>query len=362
MSNQLDEAREIINRVDAEMAKLFVERMRAAEMVYEHKKAYGLPILDQARENAVIEKNSLLVEDEILKGYYVDYLKGVMALSRAYQSRMQNGLRVAYSGVPGAFAHTAAGRIFPDANRVSQKDFRSAYDAVLSGDCDLAVLPIENSYAGEVGQTMDLIFSGSLYINGIYELEVHQNLLGLPDATVEDIKRVTSHPQALTQCHDYLKLRGFEAEEATNTALAAKTVVEIGDKTLGAIASAETAEIYGLKILEANINKSGENTTRFAVLSKVRATSPALTSTVLMFSVKHEAGSLASAIGIIGKYGYSMTALRSRPMKRHSWQYYFYVEIEGSTDTQNGADMLRELAKVCDTLKVAGAFAPHTEL
>ena len=171
-----------------------------------------------------------------------------------------------------------------------------------------------------------------------------------------------SHPQALSQCHDYIKLRGFETEEANNTALAAKTVADANDKTLGAIASVETAEIYGLKVIEANINKSGENTTRFAVISKVKATSPSLSSTVLMFTVKHEAGSLANAISIIGQYGYSMTALRSRPMKKHSWQYYFYVEIDGTIDTENGSKMIEELSKVCDKLKVAGTFAPHTEI
>jgi chorismate mutase/prephenate dehydratase len=362
MSNKLEEARKIINQVDAQMAELFVQRMRAAEMVYQHKKEFGLPILDRKREDAVIEKNAALVEDKVLKGYYIDYLKHLMSVSRAYQYRMQCGLKVAYSGVEGAFAHIAAGRIFPEGNRVSYSDFKAAYDSVVRGESDVAVLPIENSYAGEVGQTIDLIFSGSLYINGIYELDIHQNLLGVPGATVEDIKKVTSHPQALSQCHEYIQMRGFDAEEANNTALAAKTVSEAKDKSLGAIASVETAEIYGLKVLEANINKSGENTTRFAVLSKVRAASPALSNTVLMFTVKHEAGSLANAIGIIGQYGYSMTALRSRPMKKHSWQYYFYVEIEGTTDTENGKSMIEELGRVCDELKVAGSFAPHTEI
>ena len=362
MPNQLEEARRIINEVDAQMAELFVKRMRAAEMVYAHKKEFGLPILDQKREDVVVEQNAARISDETMRGYYVDFLKNTMAISRAYQYRLQSGLKVAYSGVEGAFAHIAAGRIFPAGNRVAYSDFKAAYDAVASGECDAAVLPIENSYAGEVGQTMDLIFSGSLYVNGIYELEIHQNLLGLPDATVEDIRKVTSHPQALSQCHDYIKLKGFAAEESNNTALAAKTVAEARDKSLGAIASLETAEIYGLKVLEANINKSGENTTRFAVLSKVRAVAPALSSTVLLFSVKHEAGSLANAIGIIGKHGYNMTALRSRPMKKHSWQYYFYVEIDGTTDTENGRRMLEELTGVCDTLKVAGTFAPHTEI
>ena len=362
MANKLDEARKIINEVDSQMAELFVKRMRAAELVYEYKKEFGLPILDQKREDVVIEKNSAMIEDEVIKGYYIDYIKNLMSVSRAYQYRMQSGLRVAYSGVEGAFAHIAAGRIFPECNRISCRDFKTAYVSVVNGDCDVAVLPIENSYAGEVGQTIDLMFSGELFVNGIYELEIHQNLLGMPDATVSDIKKVTSHPQALSQCHDYIAFRGFDAEEANNTAVAAKAVADMKDKSLGAIASAETAEIYGLKVLEANINKSGENTTRFAVLSKVKASSPSLSNSVMMFTVKNEAGSLANAISIIGKYGYNMTALRSRPLKKHSWQYYFYIEIDGTTETEDGKKMIDELKGVCDKLKVLGTFAPHCEI
>ena len=362
MSDKLEQARQIINEVDSQMAELFVKRMKAAEMVFEYKKEFGLPILDEKREAVVVEKNTALIEDDVIKEYYIDYIKNLMSLSRAYQYRMQSGLKVAYSGVEGAFAHIAAGRIFPDSDRVSCRDFKSAYDSVVNGECDVAVLPIENSYAGEVGQTIDLIFSGELFINGIYELEIHQNLLGIQGATVGDIKKVTSHPQALSQCHDYISLRGFETEEANNTALAAKTVAETKDKSLGAIASVETAEIYGLEVIEANINKSGENTTRFAVLSKVRAKSQTLSSSVLMFTVKNEAGSLANALSIIGKYGYNMTALRSRPLKKHSWQYYFYIEIDGTTDTDKGREMLEELNKECDELKVAGTFSPRCEI
>ena len=362
MSDKLEKARQIINEADSQMAELFVKRMQAVKMVYEHKKELGLPILDEKREAEVIQKNSALVNDDILKEYYIDYIKNLISVSRAYQYRLQNGLNVAYSGVEGAFAHIAAGRIFPKGNCISYGDFKAAYNSVVNGESDVAVIPIENSFAGEVGQTLDLIFSGSLHINGIYELEIHQNLLGIPGATVEDITKVASHSQALSQCHDYIKMRGFEVEEATNTALAAKTVAEKNSKSYGAIASAETAKLYGLKVVEANINKSGENTTRFAVLSRVPAKSPDFSSTVLMLTVKHEAGSLANAISIIGKYGYNMTALRSRPMKKHSWQYYFYIEIDGSTDSENGQKMLTALGNVCDILKVVGTFAPHTEI
>ena len=362
MKNKLEEARKIINEVDSQMADLFLKRMRAAEMVSDYKKEVGLPILDREREEVVIEKNTALIDDKVIKGYYIDFIRNVMSVSRAYQYRMQNGLKVAYSGVEGAFAHVAAGRVFPESNRVSYRDFKSAYDSVVVGECDVAILPIENSYAGEVGQTIDLIFSGGLFINGIYELEIHQNLLGISEATVEDIRKVISHPQALSQCHDYIALRGFDTEEANNTAVAAKFVLEMNDKSIAAIASAETAEIYGLKVIESNINKSGENTTRFAVLSKVKSGAPSLSNSVLMFTVKHEAGSLAKAISIIGKYGYNMTALRSRPLKKHSWQYYFYIEIDGTTETEEGKKMMEELGTICDRLKVAGTFAPHIEI
>jgi len=229
--NKLEEARKIINEADMQMAQLFVKRMQAAEMVFEHKKEFGLPILDQNREDAVIASNAALIGDEVLKGYYIDYLKHLMSVSRAYQYRMQSGLKVSYSGVEGAFAHIAAGKIFPESDRVSCRDFKAAYDAVVSGECDVAVLPIENSYAGEVGQTIDLIFSGCLFINGIYELEIHQNLLGTPGAAAADIKKVISHPQALAQCHDYLECKGIDTEDASNTAVAAKMVADANDKT-----------------------------------------------------------------------------------------------------------------------------------
>ena len=119
MDNRLEEARKIINKVDAQMAELFVERMRAAELVYAYKKEYGLPILDAKRENVVIERNASAIEDEVLRGYYIDFLRDVMAVSRAYQYRMQSGLKVAYSGVEGAFAHIAAKRAFPNAQLFS---------------------------------------------------------------------------------------------------------------------------------------------------------------------------------------------------------------------------------------------------
>lgn len=359
MKSSLENARKKINSIDKEMAKLFEERMRCVEAVAEYKKERGLAILDQAREDELIKKNSELVEDEVIREYYINFLKNNMAVSRAYQERLISGMKVAFAGTEGAFAHIAANKLFPTANKIAFGDFKSAYRAVESGECDVCVLPLENSYNGEVGQVTDLMFSGTLYVNGMMELAVDQDLLGLPDAKIEDIKKVLSHPQALGQCRDYIREREFEAEEYSNTALAAKRVGELGDRSIAAIASGEAAELFGLKVLDKNINETRSNTTRFAVFSRVpnkTKSSDSSVHSVLLFTVRNEAGSLARAIDVIGKCGFNMRTLRSRPMKELLWEYYFYVEAEGNIQTEAGQSMLEELSEFCDKLKFVGTY------
>lgn len=357
--SDIEQARKTINETDKEIAKLFVKRMEAVKEVFEYKKEHGLPIYDEKRENEVIKKNSAYISDEIFKNYYIDFLKNIMNISKKYQTRLQKGVKIAYSGIEGAFAHIAASKLYPDANLVPYPNFAAAYNSVSEGECDLVFLPIENSSAGEVGSVIDMIFGGSLYINGIYNLSVSQNLLCVKGASKNDIKTVISHRQALDQSMDYIEENGFEIREETNTAIAAKKVAEANNKAFAAIASVETAEIYGLDILDRNINKSNVNTTRFAILSKVMNKSEN-ENTVLLFSVSNNAGSLAKAINIIGKYNYNMITLRSRPLKEHPWKYYFYVEIDKNVETELGKIMLNELKEQCDLLKVAGTFSERS--
>ncbi len=355
----LDNARKKINEVDREMARLFEERMRAVEIVAEHKKTHGLPILDKEREAAVIEKNSQFVSDKVIREYFVNFLSNNMELSKQYQFRILEGMRVAYCGTEGAFAHIATKKIFPSAAAVPFGDFLEAYNSVVSGKCDAAVLPLENSYNGEVGQVTDLMFSGPLYVNNVMELAVTQDLLALPEARLEDIKEVISHPQALGQCASYIKAHGFLEKEFSNTALAAKYVKEKGDPTVAAIASAEAASVFGLKVIEHNINASRSNTTRFAVFSRsenVRPIGEKGVHSIILFTVRNEAGALAKAIDIIGKHGFNMRSLRSRPMKELLWEYYFYVEAEGNVNSPEGKLMMDELSELCDKLRAVGTF------
>lgn len=359
MSNLLEEARKIINEVDTEMAKLFVKRMRAAEMVAAFKREHGMKIFDPQREEEVVRRNSEKVEDEEIRAYYVNFLQNNMAISRAYQDKLLNGMKVAYSGTEGAFAHIATNKLYPTARKIAYNDFLGAYKAVESGECDVAVLPIENSYNGDVGQVTDLMFSGTLYVNGITELAVSHDLIAPAGATLNTVKEIVSHPQALAQCAGYLHERGYVQHEYANTALAAKYVAEKNDPTVAAIASAEAAEIFGLQVIDHNINESKTNTTRFAVFSRSlheHKRNEMGVHTVLLFTVRNEAGALARAIDIIGKHGFNMRTLRSRPMKELLWQYYFYVEAEGNIYTDEGSAMLKELAKYCDRLKPVGTY------
>ncbi len=357
--DMLKQARENINRIDRQMAELFVQRMQAAEQVAEYKKLHALPILDAGREQQILTEGAARLEDETMREYYVNFQKSLMSISRCYQQRIIEGLKLAYSGTAGAFAHIAACRLFPQAEKIAFGSFKEAYDAVSDGSCDAGILPLENSYAGEVGQVTDLLFSGSLYINGITELAVSHELLAVPGAKLEDIELVISHPQALSQCQGFIKKQGLKEQSFENTALAAEHVAALNDPKVAAIASEDTAALYGLTVLARNINQSASNTTRFAVLSRAENRSSSKlpgAHFVLMFTVRNEAGALARALNIIGAHGFNMRTLRSRPMKELLWQYYFYVEAEGDIHGYEGRCMLEELAVCCDKVKTVGSF------
>ena len=176
--------------------------------------------------------------------------------------------KIAYSGIEGAFAHVVARRLFPDALHVSYGNFRDTYEAVVKGECDAAVLPVENSYAGEVVEVKELLKDGRLHIDGEYELPIVQNLLGVRGSSIKDIKKVISHKKAIEQCDEYIKERGYEVEEKVNTAVAARQVAREQKMSVAAIASLEVAAMYGLKVLDEHINTKDDNKTRFVAVSR----------------------------------------------------------------------------------------------
>lgn len=258
--------------------------------------------------------------------------------------------KIAYCGIEGAFAHIAAMKLFPEDNLIPFPSFSKAYESVEKKECDYAVLPLENSFAGDVNQVFDLMFRGKLYITKMLNLKIEQTLLGVKGTKLSDIKTVISHQQAIDQCIEFIHSNNLQTQSASNTAIAANLVAQKNDKSLAAIGSEETAKLYNLDIIQKNINANDQNTTRFAVFSNEigNFNNKGQNCTfIVLFTIKNEPGSLAKAIKVFGDSGYNLKSLKSHPLKNVPWRYYFYTEVEGSLMTDKGITLLEKLANEC---------------
>ena len=333
MMDALEQARREIDTVDAQLAALFERRMKAVLSVAEYKKAHGLPIFDAAREKVVLDKAEARIGDPALRPYYRDHVQNMMDVAKQYEAEVLGRNRAAYQGVEGAFAHIALRALFPHAEAVSCPTWDEVFDAVEKGDAAHGVVPFENSHAGDVSAVLDLCYNHpGLWVVDVYDLPISQNLLVLPGTQLSDLTRVYSHQQAM----------------------AAKYVAETGDRTKAAIASVETAALYGLEVLVPSINTDGDNTTRFIVLSREKPTAGNRFS--LLFTVDNKPGKLAEVIQVIGASGFNMESIKSRPMPHVPFEYYFYVELVGDPTADETAALLRELNHVCRTVRLLGVY------
>ena len=349
----LDKARREIDTVDAALAALFERRMAAVLAVAEYKKAHGLPIFDAAREAVVLDKAEARIQDPALRPYYRDHVQHMMDVAKQYEAEVLGRNRAAYQGVEGAFAHIALKALFPHAEAVSYPTWDEVFDAVERGDAAHGVVPFENSHAGDVSAVLDLCYNHpALWVVDVYDLPISQNLLVLPGTPLSELKHVYSHQQAIAQSETFLKQFRLPATAMPNTAMAAKFVAESGDRTQAAIASVETAALYGLEVLVPSINTDGDNTTRF--ISREKPTAGNRFS--LLFTVDNKPGKLAEVIQIIGASGYDMESIKSRPLPHVPFDYYFYVELVGDPTAEETAALLRALNHVCRTVRLLGVY------
>ena len=351
----LQNARAEIDAVDAQLAALFERRMAAVLTVAQYKKEHGLPIFDAAREAVVLDRSAARIQDPALRPYYRDHVQNLMDVAKQYEAQVLGRNRAAYQGVEGAFAHIALKALFPHAEAVSFPTWDEVFDAVEKGDAAHGVVPFENSHAGDVSAVLDLCYNHpALWVVGVYDLPISQNLLVLPGTQLSDLKMVYSHQQAIAQSETFLKQFRLPASAMPNTALAAKFVAESGDKTKAAIASAETAQLYGLDVLVPSINTDGDNTTRFIVLSREKPTAGNRFS--LLFTVDNKPGKLGEVIQIIGRSGFNMESIKSRPMPHVPFEYYFYVELVGDPTADETGALLHELDRTCRTVRLLGVY------
>lgn len=366
----LEECRQEIDLIDKQLMELFQQRMQVVKDVVSYKQANGIEILHPEREAEVIEKNQALITDASLKSYAKNFLEDLMAISRSYQASFLpikqvyqlnppklEKLKVGYQGLPGAFSFQAMQEYFGSAEYHSYQFFEEVFKAIQKEEIDYGILPIENSSTGPVSDNYDLVRDYNLYIVGEYSLPVSQNLMAIPGTKLEDIREVISHKQALYQSTRFLDtLKNVIRTEYTNTAASARLVQKKQDHSLAAIASKSAAKIYDLEILVPDINNENNNETRFIIVGKNLEDSNAANCVSIVFTLQHKVGTLYSVLKAIRDQGINMNRIESRPLINQNWQYYFYIDLEGSLHDKNVLLALQHIKSHCLQLRVIGNY------
>jgi prephenate dehydratase len=246
-----------------------------------------------------------------------------------------------------------------DVEAVPVPHFADIFRSVLSGDADWGIVPLENSVAGSILENYDLLHRyPDLSICGEIKVRVRHNLLASPGTKLEDIKKVYSHPQALSQCAEYLEKRGIEAVSFYDTAGAASFVSKENNPAIGAIAGVDAAGYYGLESLADGIETNPHNYTRFAVVVRndmVDRESP-INKASLVFSTPDEAGSLSSCLSIFSEYHLNMKKLESRPIHGKPWSYMFYVDLDIPEDRSLFEQAVKKITGLAEDFRILGLY------
>ena len=266
---------------------------------------------------------------------------------------------IVYQGEPGAYSHLACQTYFPDMRPMACRSFSQAFAKVRAGEAQLAMIPVENTVAGRVSDVYHLLPEGGIYITGEHYLPVHHQLLGVPGAKLSDIKTARSHPMALGQVRKRLEGFNITPQNDVDTAGAARAVAEIGDKTIGAIASTLAGKTYGLDVLASDIEDADHNTTRFIVLSNTplriaQGSEPVVTSFV--FKVRNVPSALYKALGGFATNGLNMTKLESYMVDGSFWATQFYADVEGHPEDDAMKHAMDELYFFSDTVLMLGTY------
>jgi prephenate dehydratase len=269
-------------------------------------------------------------------------------------------VRVAFQGERGAYSEMAALQYFPRATLVPKKSFSDAFFAVEEKKAGFAVIPVENSIEGSVGEVYDLLAETRLAAVGEVYQRVRHCLIANKGVRMGDVKVAYSHPQALGQCRAYLQKKKVQAMPAYDTAGSVKMVKEQRLRDAAAIASRRAAELYGMEILEEGIEDRKNNYTRFLVMSpatkKPAKSGGSYYKTSIIFSVKHVPGAL---FGILGEFAIgrlNLTKIESRPTKETPWEYNFYVDFEGHAEDAAAKKALAAIKERTSYLKVLGSY------
>ncbi len=348
----LDDLRKGIDEIDNAILDLLNKRARLAIEVGNIKQKENKPLYVPSREKKIYERLTAINKgpfpNDALKGVFREIISASLSLEHVH--------KIAYLGPEGTFTHLAGMKHFGLSVILNPcRSITDVFEDVEKSRADYGIIPIENSLEGVVNHTLDMFMDSQLKICGEIYIEVTHHLMN-KTGKFNDIYRIYSHPHAIAQCRNWLHQNAHDLPviEVDSTAKAAELAAN--DSSIAAIAS-EMAELkYSLRVVEKSIEDSSNNYTRFLIIGKVQPEMTGKDKTSLLFSVKHESGSLFKALHAFAKKNINMTKIESRPSKRKAWEYVFYVDIDGHINDKNIADAVEEFSKDVAFLKILGSY------
>ncbi len=369
------ELRKEIDDIDEEIIPLLQQRMDVSRQVAEYKAERGIPVLNAEREQEILDDIHHRCGDD--GDTIATVFSGIMDASREVQHKMidgggelrdtvkdavvgrdflQTGGNVACAGVEGSFTMDTAKALFPGSNIISCSEFEDVFEAVNKNQAEFGVIPVENSSAGSVHESYDLIMNYKFYIVGSSSKKIEHCFAANPGVELGNIKKVYSHPQAIAQCSHFLKNYDFTNINYSNTAAAAKYVSEKKLKDAAVLCSADASKKYGLNILQENVQNIDQNRTRFVVISKKMLIADGADKISVIFSLPHQTGSLYRVLGRFSMAGLNLTKLESRPIGNGEFSYSFYVDLVGSAQNDKTLDLLCALSQELPSFKFLGNY------
>ncbi len=373
----LDGLRGRLDGIDEQLIRLFRERMEVVDAVAETKTRSRAPVFDPHREQRMLAWGRTRVTESL--GPSVDAL--LLTLTRLSRERQYEALfpldflwdlgrrikaapqspphagRVVVQGSQGAYAAQAASALFPEAELLHAATWDAACLQVVSGDADLAVLPLENTTAGTVNEVYDLLLKHGLYVVRSATSSIRHCLVGLPGARAEDVRTVISHPQALSQCAGAIRRNGWTTRTSDNTAFAAAEVAAAKDPSLASLSSREAAAVHGLAVLSSDVSDTDCNQTRFVVVSSTLSISPDADRVGLVVKTPHQSGSLAGVLAVFADRGLNLAKIQSRPVPDRPWEYRFYVDFQSPPLSPRAMLALYQLEQELPFFRFLGWYA-----
>ena len=351
----LEKLRKQIDSVDARITELIGERVRIAKEIGRGKRAKGRLIEDRERERKVLENVKRIAREQNV-GIGGEELESIYGRIIA-ACKSKEGVTAAFQGEAGAYSEEAALQFFGTSVESRPREtLEEVFKSVEEEGVRFGVIPVENSLEGSISRSYDLMLESNLNVCGETEVRVIHCLIAGPDAGLDTVKKVYSHPQALAQCRSFLNHLNATLISSYDTAGSVKMIKEQGLTDSAAIASARAAEIYGMKVIAREIEDNPHNFTRFFILGREDAPPSGNDKTSIVFSTKNQPGALYEALGEFARRGINLTKLESRPTRQKPWQYNFYLDFEGHREDAAAREALANVEKLTIFLKVLGSY------